>query len=61
MSKHTVTMVFEDGRTVQIQADENDTIYLASLRNKIRLMTDISLRGRSGSALKCWWMVFGGT
>ena len=33
-------MVFEDGRTVQIQADENDSIYLAALRNKIRLMTD---------------------
>lgn len=40
MTKHNVTMVFEDGRSVQIQADENDTIYLASLRNKIRLMTD---------------------
>lgn len=40
MSKHNVTMVFEDGRSVQISADENDTIYLASLRNKIRLMTD---------------------
>ena len=40
MSKHNVTMVFEDGRSVQISADENDTIYMASLRNKIRLMTD---------------------
>ena len=40
MSKYNVTMVFEDGRSVQISADENDTIYLASLRNKIRLMTD---------------------
>jgi len=40
MSKHNVTMVFEDGRSVQIQADENDSIYMASLRNKIRLMTD---------------------
>lgn len=40
MSKHNVTMVFEDGRSVQIQADEDDTVYLASLRNKIRLMTD---------------------
>ncbi|MBT5049446.1 MAG: NADH oxidase, partial [Rhodospirillaceae bacterium] len=40
MTKYNVTMVFEDGRSVQIQADENDTIYMASLRNKIRLMTD---------------------
>jgi benzoate/toluate 1,2-dioxygenase reductase subunit len=40
MSKYNVTMVFEDGRSVQISADENDTIYMASLRNKIRLMTD---------------------
>lgn len=40
MSKYNVTMVFEDGRSVQILADENDTIYMASLRNKIRLMTD---------------------
>ena len=40
MSKYNVTMVFEDGRSVQIQADESDSIYMASLRNKIRLMTD---------------------
>jgi NAD(P)H-flavin reductase/ferredoxin len=40
MAKHNVTMVFEDGRTVRIAADENDTIYMASLRNKIRLITD---------------------
>lgn len=40
MARHNVTMVFEDGRSVQISADENDTIYMASLRNKIRLMTD---------------------
>ena len=40
MSKYNVTMVFEDGRSVQILADETDTIYMASLRNKIRLMTD---------------------
>jgi benzoate/toluate 1,2-dioxygenase reductase subunit len=40
MAKHNVTMVFEDGRSVRISADENDTVYMASLRNKIRLMTD---------------------
>jgi benzoate/toluate 1,2-dioxygenase reductase subunit len=40
MSKHNVTLVFEDGRTERIAADETDTIYMACLRNKIRLMTD---------------------
>jgi benzoate/toluate 1,2-dioxygenase reductase subunit len=40
MAKYNVTMVFEDGRSVQISADESDTIYMAALRNKIRLMTD---------------------
>jgi NAD(P)H-flavin reductase len=40
MSRHNVTMVFEDGRTVRIDAAETDTIYMAALRNKIRLMTD---------------------
>src|SRR5690606_9203105 len=34
------TLVFEDGRTERIAADESDTIYMACLRNKIRLMTD---------------------
>jgi len=40
MPKHKVTMIFEDGRSEMIEADENDTIYMAALRNKIRLMTD---------------------
>jgi len=40
MSKHKITMIFEDGRSEVIEADENDTIYMAALRNKVRLMTD---------------------
>ena len=40
MSKHDVTIVFEDGRSVKIHADEADTIYLACLKNKIRIMTE---------------------
>ncbi|MBB44337.1 MAG: hypothetical protein CMM44_11345 [Rhodospirillaceae bacterium] len=40
MPKHKITMIFEDGRSEMIEADENDTIYMAALRNKIRLMTD---------------------
>jgi len=40
MSKHNVTLVFEDGRSERIHADENDTIYIACLRNKIRILTD---------------------
>ena len=40
MSKHYVTLVFEDGRSERIHADENDTIYMACLRNKIRILTD---------------------
>ena len=40
MAKHNVTLVFEDGRCVRIQADEDDTVYLACLRNKVRIQTD---------------------
>lgn len=40
MSTHTVTIVFEDGRTVAVQAAETDTVYLACLKNKIRILTD---------------------
>jgi NAD(P)H-flavin reductase/ferredoxin len=40
MSKFNVTLVFEDGRSESILADENDTIYMACLRNKIRILTD---------------------
>ena len=40
MTTHTVTLVFEDGGTTRFQADEADTIYLAALKNKIRIETD---------------------
>ncbi len=40
MSTHNVTLVFEDGRTARIAADEADTIYMAALKNRIRIETD---------------------
>ena len=40
MSTHSVTLIFEDGRTARFEADEADTIYLAALKNRIRIETD---------------------
>jgi benzoate/toluate 1,2-dioxygenase reductase subunit len=40
MAKHKVTLLFEDGRSVVIDADEADTIYLAALKSRIRIETD---------------------
>lgn len=40
MTTHEVTMVFEDGRIVKIDASENDNIYFAALKNKVRILTD---------------------
>jgi NAD(P)H-flavin reductase/ferredoxin len=40
MSTHNVTLVFEDGRSIAVQADETDTIYLACLKNRIRIEVD---------------------
>jgi anthranilate 1,2-dioxygenase reductase subunit len=40
MSSHQVTMVFEDGRIVKFDASEDDNIYFASLKNKVRILTD---------------------
>jgi NAD(P)H-flavin reductase/ferredoxin len=40
MSTHNVTIVFDDGRSVAVSATETDTIYLACLKNKIRILTD---------------------
>ena len=40
MTAHTVTLVFDDGRIARIQADEDDTIYLAALKHRIRIETD---------------------
>ncbi len=40
MSKHEITIIFEDGRTVHVPAGEDETIYLACLMNKVRIQTD---------------------
>ncbi len=40
MSSHEVTFVFEDGRIVRFQANEDDNIYFAALKNRIRILTD---------------------
>ena len=40
MSTHKVTLVFEDGRAVKFDASEDDNIYFACLKNKIRILTD---------------------
>lgn len=40
MSTHNVMLVFEDGRIVKFQASEDDNIYFACLKNKVRILTD---------------------
>ncbi len=40
MTTHKVTILFEDGRSVVIDADESNTIYLSALKNKVRIETD---------------------
>ena len=40
MTVHEVTLVFEDGRVAKFSADEDDTIYLAALKNRVRILTD---------------------
>ena len=40
MSDHTVTIVFENGRAVQVAADEAQTIYMSCLMGKVRIQTD---------------------
>ena len=40
MAVHEVTLVFEDGRVAKFSADEDDTIYLAALKNRVRILTD---------------------
>jgi anthranilate 1,2-dioxygenase reductase component len=49
MGEHKVTLVFEDGRTARIEADESDTIYIAALKNRIRIETDC----REGACATC--------
>ena len=62
MTRHRITMIFEDGRSEEIEADEADTVYMAALRNKIRLMTDC-LEVRARLAKVMWfqgntrWMI----
>lgn len=40
MTTHEVTLVFEDGRVVKLDASEDDNIYFAALKNKVRILTD---------------------
>ncbi|RPG02315.1 MAG: hypothetical protein CBC23_003535, partial [Rhodospirillaceae bacterium TMED63] len=40
MTTHKVTLVFEDGRVVKFDASEEDNIYFACLKNKVRILTD---------------------
>jgi NAD(P)H-flavin reductase/ferredoxin len=40
MSKHNLKIVFEDGRVVQLEADEEQTVHMACLLNKVRIQTD---------------------
>lgn len=49
MGEYKVTLVFEDGRTAQIEADESDTIYIAALKSRIRIETDC----REGACATC--------
>ena len=44
MSKHSVTMVFEDGRTVQIEAAETDTALLGGGRAFSRTLLTPQMR-----------------
>ncbi len=46
---HKVTLVFEDGRTARIDAEETDTIYIAALKSRIRIETDC----REGACATC--------
>ena len=38
MNTHNVTLVFEDGRAVRSDANEDDNLYFACLKNKVRLL-----------------------
>ena len=40
MTTHKITILFEDGRSVAIDAEEADTIYLSALKNRVRIETD---------------------
>ena len=40
MTTHAVTLIFEDGRIVKFDASEDDNIYFAALKNRVRILTD---------------------
>ena len=40
MTTHKVTILFEDARSVVIDAEQADTIYLSALKNRVRIETD---------------------
>jgi benzoate/toluate 1,2-dioxygenase reductase subunit len=40
MTTHKVTILFEDGRSVVIDAEEANTIYLSALKGRVRIETD---------------------
>lgn len=40
MSSHKVTLVFEDGRSFQLDSDDSNTVYLTALINKVRIKVD---------------------
>ena len=40
MSTHEVTFIFEDGRIVKFDASEEDNLYFAALKNRVRILTD---------------------
>ena len=40
MSDHNITIVFEDGRAVQVGSDESQTVYMSCLMGKVRIQTD---------------------
>ena len=52
MTTHKVTLVFEDGRVVKFDASEDDNIYFACLKNKVRILTDC-LEGACATARAC--------
>lgn len=37
---HSLTLVFEDGRTARVAAGDSETVYFAALKNRVRIETD---------------------
>ena len=40
MSGYEVSLIFEDGRVEKFKANEEDTVYFAALKNRVRILTD---------------------